>query len=341
MKDEKPDAVELSEIEKSAIGEICDLIISSLAKNFSERLGADVGMNPSTVEPLGLGEVSGKITTPVLLIQLSSRLALEGNFFMFISGDGLPKIFDAAIPDDTKEVGADDEVILDGLKAIANSAVSETMANFAQSMGHEIDCSVTDAVVLQDESGFESINYLYPDGNLLYATATLNLPDGEINTGLLLPTSLSSQMIELLLSEQPVAADSGQMEHEPGELMGEMEAGGAEDKPQVHEIAQDMQPAKFNAIDHGGGEPSTSNISLLLDVMLDASIELGKTQMAIEEILRLAKGSVIELDKLASEPVEFLVNGKVIARGEVVVIDDNFGIRITEILSTRARLESL
>jgi flagellar motor switch protein FliN len=85
----------------------------------------------------------------------------------------------------------------------------------------------------------------------------------------------------------------------------------------------------------------TSNISLLFDVMLDAAIELGRTQMTIEEILKLTKGSVIELEKLASEPVEFLVNGKTIARGEVVVIDDNFGIRITEVLSQRARLETI
>ncbi len=361
MKDEKPDAAEFSEIEKSAVGEICDLIISSLAKAFGERLGADVGVNPSIVEPLELEGVTSKITAPVLLIQLSLRLAIEGNLFMFVSGDGLPRIFDAAIPEDAKEVGADDEVILNGLKEITNGAVSEAFTNFAQSMGREISCLVTDIVVLQDESGFKSIDSLYPDGNLLYAAAALSLPGGEVNAGFLLPISLSSQMIELLLSEQPpveegapdAGAGSDDSEEQPavselvqeeyglGEPVGEAEAGRVGEPPQLQEIEHDVQPAKFGAIGVGDGEPGTSNISLLLDVMLDASIELGKTQMAIEEILKLAKGSVIELDKLASEPVDFLVNGKVIARGEVVVIDDNFGIRITEILSQRARLESL
>ncbi|MCX7654892.1 MAG: flagellar motor switch protein FliN, partial [Fervidobacterium sp.] len=83
------------------------------------------------------------------------------------------------------------------------------------------------------------------------------------------------------------------------------------------------------------------NIDLILDIPLKVTVELGKTEMYIRDILNLGPGSIIELDKLAGEPVEVLVNGKPVARGEVVVIDENFGVRITDIISPRERLEKL
>jgi len=83
------------------------------------------------------------------------------------------------------------------------------------------------------------------------------------------------------------------------------------------------------------------NIELLMDVELDVIIELGRTKMRIEDILRLMPGSIIELDKHAGEPVDVLVNNKPIAKGEVVVLDENFGVRITSILNREQRIKSL
>nr|HPQ52360.1 flagellar motor switch protein FliN [Spirochaetota bacterium] len=80
------------------------------------------------------------------------------------------------------------------------------------------------------------------------------------------------------------------------------------------------------------------NINLLLDVKLALTVELGRTTMLVKDILGLGEGSIIELDKLAGEPVDLLVNGKLIARGEVVVIDENFGVRVTDIVSPAERL---
>ena len=77
----------------------------------------------------------------------------------------------------------------------------------------------------------------------------------------------------------------------------------------------------------------TMNINNLLDVQLDVTVELGRRELDIQSILSLGEGSIVELDKLAGEPVDILVNRKKIAHGEVVVIDENFGVRITEILS--------
>jgi flagellar motor switch protein FliN/FliY len=83
------------------------------------------------------------------------------------------------------------------------------------------------------------------------------------------------------------------------------------------------------------------NLKLILDVPLEVTVELGSTRMRIKEILELGVGSVIELDKLASDPVDVYVNGKLIARGEVVVIDESFGIKITDIISPIDRVNTL
>ncbi len=84
-----------------------------------------------------------------------------------------------------------------------------------------------------------------------------------------------------------------------------------------------------------------NNIDMLLDVTLPISIELGRTTMPIQDILNLGPGSVVELNKLAGEPVDLLVNNKMIARGEVVVVDENFGIRVTSMVSQEDRIKSL
>lgn len=86
---------------------------------------------------------------------------------------------------------------------------------------------------------------------------------------------------------------------------------------------------------------SMRNIEMLLDVSLPISIELGRTSLKIEDILGLGPGSVVELDKLAGEPVDILVNDRLLAKGEVVVIDENFGVRITSMVSLQDRIKSL
>jgi len=88
-----------------------------------------------------------------------------------------------------------------------------------------------------------------------------------------------------------------------------------------------------------GGKPR--NIELLMDVDLPVSIELGRTKMTISDILALGPGSVVELNKLAGEPVDLMVNSKIVARGEVVVVDENFGLRITQLMTPEERLKLL
>jgi len=101
------------------------------------------------------------------------------------------------------------------------------------------------------------------------------------------------------------------------------------------------RPVQFAPLEPSGASASHTNLDLLLGVTLQVTVELGRTKMNIEEILNLGPGSVIELEKLAGEPVDVLVNDKMIARGEVVVLDDRFGVRITDVLPPAQRLNSL
>jgi len=87
--------------------------------------------------------------------------------------------------------------------------------------------------------------------------------------------------------------------------------------------------------------PFSRDIDFLLDIPLDVCVELGKTRMQIKELLQLGQGSVIELEKLAGEPMEVIVNGRLIARGEVVVVNEKFGVRLTDIVSPSERIRQL
>ncbi|MBD3169307.1 MAG: flagellar motor switch protein FliN [candidate division Zixibacteria bacterium] len=114
---------------------------------------------------------------------------------------------------------------------------------------------------------------------------------------------------------------------------------GLEDQNDEVQMPNMVKPAEFPNLGSGETTANTQNIDLLLDVPLPVSIELGRTQMLIEDILNLGAGSVVELNKLAGEPVDLLVNNRQIAKGEVVVVDENFGIRITELVSPQDRIK--
>jgi len=97
-------------------------------------------------------------------------------------------------------------------------------------------------------------------------------------------------------------------------------------------------PAQFQTFDPSSVMQQKENIDILMDVPLEVTVELGRTSKRIKEILEFSPGTIIELDKLAGEPIDILVNRKYVAKGEVVVIDENFGIRVTSIISPEYRI---
>lgn len=101
------------------------------------------------------------------------------------------------------------------------------------------------------------------------------------------------------------------------------------------------RPAEFDTLSPMSAQEEPRNLGLLMDIPLEVRVELGRTTMRIHDVLELGNGSVVELERLAGEPVDLMINGNLFARGEVVVIDENFGIRITDIVNIADRLEAL
>lgn len=107
------------------------------------------------------------------------------------------------------------------------------------------------------------------------------------------------------------------------------------------QIKDEAKTAQFSDVQDKGKSTAQRGIDFILDIPLRITVELGRAQMLINDLLQLGQGSVIELSKLAGEPMEVLVNQKLIARGEVVVVNEKFGVRLTDIISTLERVEQL
>lgn len=109
----------------------------------------------------------------------------------------------------------------------------------------------------------------------------------------------------------------------------------------AEEAAAMAKPAAAEAAADPAAAGKDRNLSLILDIPLRVTVELGRTKMPVSELLNLTQGSVVELSKLAGEPMEVLVNDKLIAKGEAVVVNEKFGVRLTDIISPTERVESL
>ncbi|MET0517949.1 MAG: flagellar motor switch protein FliN [Burkholderiaceae bacterium] len=142
-----------------------------------------------------------------------------------------------------------------------------------------------------------------------------------------------------------MAADNPSQDEQDA-MAAEWAAALAEAKPST-EVAQESQqveqvaPASFTNFSPTPGNMPAGDINMILDIPVQLTVELGRTRIPIKNILQLAQGSVVELDALAGEPMDVLVNGYLIAQGEVVVVNDKFGIRLTDIVTPSERMRRL
>jgi flagellar motor switch protein FliN/FliY len=106
-------------------------------------------------------------------------------------------------------------------------------------------------------------------------------------------------------------------------------------------VGGETKPATFPSLEGKGGPGDSKNLEFILDIPMQITVQLGSTKMLIRDLLQLGQGSVIELEKLAGEPMEILVNNKLVARGEVVVVNEKFGVRLTDVVSAVERVQQL
>jgi len=124
--------------------------------------------------------------------------------------------------------------------------------------------------------------------------------------------------------------------------LAESKGGGNDVASELAAPAEQVAPASFTNFAPTGGTPGQANdLNMILDIPVQLTVELGRTRIPIKNILQLAQGSVVELETLAGEPMDVLVNGFLIAQGEVVVVNDKFGIRLTDIVTPSERMRRL
>lgn len=233
------------------------------------------------------------------------------------------------------------------LNAFQQSAIEELISQWYNASTKDL----TQLVDRQVSLTTPKVQALEPDaiaevlgdaGNVVHMLLTVAAGEvlGDFSMSLVLPEKLAKLMLESNDDNTQPATEPAEDDAELSTP--EMSFGGAQ-RP-VTQSPAPVQSIQFGSLDQASGGlhgDQSRNLQLVMDVMLDASVELGRTHLSVKEVLELNRGSVIELERIAGEPVDLMINGKLIAKGEVVVIEDNFGLRITQILSASERLKTL
>lgn len=349
----------LSSIEEDTIGEIGNISFGSSATTLSTLLNEKVDITTPTVSIVQKSDLYKEFSFDHVKVQV--------NYVEGFSGDNLfvIKSEDAAIISDIM-LGGDgtnpDEELNDIHLSAVQEAMNQMMGAAATSMSTifnklvnisppfiklgKADGEEEDQVIdgLSDET-LVKVSFQLKVGTLIDSSImqVIPFPFAHELVAELLNTTMGEQeesITKEAISEQE--PETSQVHQQTLNTTVPKETGTQHLGALTQEENVDVQQASFSEFEQVElNQNEQRNLDMLLDIPLKVTVELGRTQRPIKEILDLSAGSIIELDKLAGEPVDILVNQKLIAKGEVVVIDENFGVRVTDIISKTARLMNL
>lgn len=297
----------------------------------TSSLGAQVEISVNEVIQASEDAVSGLLPAPYTIANFSFSKGFSGDLaLIFSEGDA------KALGEAVSKGEAGGEAGTGEPTAVLEDLFNQVMASAAESL----------AGVFNEEVAFEPGSIASDDGSglgvLTQEAVQANLSfkvEGLMDTHAicLMPLATAMQMAGETGEEEAVEAEEDEVPAFGDESVDLGEA--------MHDLEEKEgvigQPAEFAALAPSEKPGEAQNIDLLLDVSLPIVIELGRTSMKIQDILELGPGSVVELDKLAGEPVDIIVNDKQIAKGEVVVVEENFGVRITNLVSPLERIRNL
>ncbi len=317
------------------------------SQNLSMITGLEVTVGSPQVDQVQRDAVLQSVPEEVLAVQIDMTGGIPGEHLFILSKDTAVRIASLANKDDS----------LTDLDDMAISAVSECISTLTGTL----------ITVITDKTGNRNIQSASAEGSFV-PKAMVRLPSGDFirvlwpmniggNQDQILETFSLSFVRDVVASaggaSQPAQAPMAQMAPAPAgqaamgmqsmgtyaQPMGGMFGGMA--NPMSGMTPPNVQPVQFANLAMQSAAPEAGNIGLIMDVFMEMTVELGRTRKLIKEILGMGEGTIIELDKLAGEPVDILVNHKLIAKGEVVVIDENFGVRVTEIVSPMERMSEM
>jgi len=331
----------LDDADKDALGEIGNISMGSAATTLSQLLNQKVNITTPKVSLCSAQELSDTFTKPYLLIEIKFTDGLQGSNVLVIFAKDAAIIADLMMGGDGTNANVE-------LSEFHTSAVAEAMNQMMGSAATSMSTMFNKSVIITPPEikpveilEGEGIPFNYPaDQPLVVVSFALEIGD-LINSEIMqvIPLDIAYQQVRMLLGD--TVAEEAQPTTTPEEVQPAQPE--PQQKPQLqaeaHGTDQRGHDSSAEYISFGSDQPR--NLDLILDVPLRVSVVLGKTRKPIKEVLKMMPGAIVELEKLANEPVEILVNGTLIAHGEVVVINENFGVRLTHIVSPRERLENL
>lgn len=357
---------ELTEIERDTIGEIANISFGSSATALSSLLGQKVEITTPTISMINHAMLEDEFVLPYVAIKVEYTQGLQGMNLLVIKQSDAAIIADLMLGGDgsnpNEELG---DIHLSAVQEAMNQMMGSAATSMSSVFNVKVDISPPsiDLMDVQAQTGVDNI----PESDLLIKVAFQlrvgDLIDSEIMQ--VIPYEFGKELVATLLegtggdaAEEEVAAAAVEEKTAPPQATPEpapapstptqnapppvqeqrpVQTESVRQKPQV-----DVEKVQFASFDPPSlSETESQNLDLLLDIPLQVTVELGRTKRSVQEILEMSSGSIIELDKLAGEPVDILVNNRLIANGEVVVIDENFGVRITDVLSQRERINNL
>ncbi|PXW88617.1 flagellar motor switch protein FliN/FliY [Pseudogracilibacillus auburnensis] len=349
----------LTSLEKDTLGEIGNISLGSSATTLSTLLNQKVEITTPTVSIVKKTGFKEEFPYEHVSLQVDYMDGFDGeNIFLM-------KAQDAAIISDIM-LGGDGHSPKEELSEIELSAVQEAMNQMmgasATSMSTVFNKRVDISPPLVEYEDIDKLEEVHSkiEGDV-FVKVSFQLKVGDLidsNIMQLIPLDFAKVLVNQLLNpkeeiaateapEKPSVAEQEQMEHKSQvNKMVEQPTVATNQSPQhigthmnENSTIQTASFSNFESVELS--ETKQRNLDMLLDIPLTVTVELGRTNQTVEDILELTQGSIVELDKLAGEPVDVLVNNKLIAKGEVVVIDENFGVRITDIVSQKDRLMKL
>lgn len=356
------DEIAITDLDKDLLGEIGNISMGSASTALSQIINQPVHITTPVVTTTTIGEIKKEFHVPNMVLEVEYVSGINGKNILVM------KITDAAVIANLM-MGGDGHVETQQLSEIEISAVQEAMnqmigsaaTSMATMFAREVNISPPLSKTWENQS--EPLSSDIPDSEKVikvsFKLTIGNLVDSNIMQ--ILPLKTGKTIVAIMMGEEPAASEPVPVAETPKAPVVEAPKASAIPEPKPTEsynygyeqsyinekpIEQTRPPVEVHEAAFESLTPSNigvahKNIDLILDVPLEISVVLGRTQKSIKDILNLGNGSLIELDKLADEPVEILVNGKRIAYGEVVVVDENFGVRITSIVSNSERLKSL
>ena len=353
----------ITDLERDALGEIGNISMGGAATTLSVLLGRKVSITTPTVSVSNLRKLKEKYPVPFLVVEVGYSIGIEGNNVLCIQAKDAAIIADLMMGNDGTNPDQElSELHMSAVSECMNQMMGSVATSLSSMFNKKVD--ITPPVVTLVDLGTEEVvsKLLDKVDPIIQASFRMEV-DGLIDSEImqLLPLDVARDMVDALMNQQPdvdneeeavvaaaapppppVAAPAPAAPSAPAAAAAPANYGYGAPPMQPHVASNvPVQSAQFTPLSTTPVQVNDANIGLILDVPLQVNVELGRTKKSIKDILDLTKGSIVELDKLAGEPVDIMVNGKYLAKGEVVVIDENFGVRITEIVSPLERAARL